>query len=166
MGENWTKLTMPKPQLSLKGRALRYLSMREHSRSELALKLTRYAEESDDVSALLDTLETLNFLSTARFSESLVNRRQARFGNQRILAELKSHGVDREQIDNVKLVLAESEATRATEVLHRKYLSIASDQQERAKQMSFLMQRGFSSKAIQIALRANRDEDTSDAYSE
>ncbi len=150
---------MAKPQLSLKGRALRYLSMREHSRSELALKLNRYAQESDDVPALLDTLETLNFLSTARFSESLVNRRQARFGNQRILAELKSHAVDREQIDKVKVSLAESEAIRATEVLHRKYSSKAADHQERAKQMNFLLQRGFSSKSIQIALRANRAQD-------
>lgn len=150
---------MAKPQLSLKGRALRYLSMREHSRSELELKLKRYAQESDDVPSLLDTLETLNFLSTARFSESLVNRRQARFGDQRILAELKSHSVDREQIDCIKASLAESEALRATEVLHRKYSCQASDHQERAKQMNFLLQRGFSSRSIQSALRANRECD-------
>jgi regulatory protein len=150
---------MAKSQLSLKGRALRYLSMREHSRSELMIKLNRYAQESDDVPALLDSLETLNFLSSARFSDSLVNRRQARFGNQRILAELKSHGIDREQIDSVKLSLLESEAMRATEVLHRKYSSKASDHQERAKQMNFLLQRGFSSKSIQMALRAHRDDD-------
>ena len=47
---------MPKPQLSLKGRALRYLSMREHSRSELALKLGRYAQEADDLQALTSLL--------------------------------------------------------------------------------------------------------------
>lgn len=157
---------MARPQLSLKGRALRYLSMREHSRSELALKLSRYAQESDDVSALLDTLETLNFLSTERFSESLVNRRQARFGNQRILAELKSHGVAREQIDSVKASLAESEAIRATEVLDRKFLLKAVDHQERAKQMNFLLQRGFSSKSIQIALRAHRDVEENQALLE
>ena len=157
---------MARPQLSLKGRALRYLSMREHSRSELALKLNRYAQESDDVSALLDTLETLNFLSTERFSESLVNRRQARFGNQRILAELKSHGVAREQIDSVKASLAESEAIRATEVLGRKFLLKAVDHQERAKQMNFLLQRGFSSKSIQIALRAHRDVEENQALLE
>lgn len=155
---------MPKPQLSLKGRALRYLSMREHSRSELALKLGRYAQETDDISALLDTLESLNFLSTARFSESLVNRRQARFGNQRILAELKSHGVDREQIKSVKLSLLESEVQRATEVLQRKYASHASDHQERAKQMNFLLQRGFSSKSIQSALRASREDGEKESF--
>lgn len=157
---------MAKPQLSLKGRALRYLSMREHSRSELALKLGRYAQETDDVPALLDSLEVLNFLSTSRFSESLVNRRQARFGNQRILAELKSHGVNREQMDGIKLGLLESETRRATEVLHRKFVSKALDHQERAKQMNFLLQRGFSSKSIQNALRACRDDNENESLYE
>ena len=48
---------MPAPTLSLKGRALRFLSMREHSRLELGRKLAKYAEEGDDVEALLDFLE-------------------------------------------------------------------------------------------------------------
>ena len=43
---------MPAPVLSLKGRALRYLSQREHSRFELRRKLSKYAEEGDDVDAL------------------------------------------------------------------------------------------------------------------
>lgn len=153
---------MSKLQLSLKGRALRYLSMREHSRNELARKLSRYAEEMDDVPALLDALEAANFLSAERFSESLVNRRQARFGNQRILAELQSHGLDKQQIDHIKSGLLESEAIRAIDVLHRKYPAKPSDHIERAKQMNFLLQRGFSGKSTQLALRASRHKDESD----
>ena len=63
---------MAKLQISLKARALRYLSAREHSRQELGRKLARYAQEGDDVEALLDTLEAAKFLSQSRFSESLV----------------------------------------------------------------------------------------------
>ncbi|MEG2034627.1 MAG: recombination regulator RecX, partial [Janthinobacterium sp.] len=59
-------------QLSLKGRALRFLSMREHSRMELRRKLQRHAQEGDDVEALLDSLEQANWLSQERFSESLI----------------------------------------------------------------------------------------------
>ncbi len=77
---------MAKLQVSLKARALRYLSAREHSRQELARKLMRYAQEGDDIDALLDTLTEANFMSETRFSESLVNRRAARFGNSRILS--------------------------------------------------------------------------------
>ena len=64
---------MPRPPLSLKGRALRYLSQREHSRLELSRKLARYAEDTDDVDALLDLLEKNNWLSQERFAESLVS---------------------------------------------------------------------------------------------
>lgn len=149
---------MLKPRISLKARALRYLSMREHSRAELSRKLARYADESDDVPALLDFLEAAKFLSAERFSDSFVNRRQARFGNQRIFAELRSHDLDEDQIDAVKAGLMESEACRASEVLLRKFPRPASDQLERVKQMRFLQQRGFSGKAIGFAMRtAYRD---------
>ena len=79
---------------SLKARALRYLSAREHSRLELARKLARYAEETDDIEALLDWLETSKFLSSTRFAESLINRLAERFGASRILMELESHQID------------------------------------------------------------------------
>ncbi len=145
---------MVRQKISLKGRALRYLSMREHSRVELARKLAPYVEESDDMDSLLDFLEAEKFLSTLRFSESLVNRRQERFGNQRILSELRSHGLADEQLVDIKSSLIETELRRATDVLLRKYSNSASDQQERAKRMRFLQQRGFSNDVIYRAMRA------------
>ncbi|MES2041243.1 MAG: recombination regulator RecX [Pseudomonadota bacterium] len=150
---------MKKPTISLKARALRFLSMREHSRMELERKLARYVEEGDDVVAVLDFLEAAKYLSGERFSESLVNRRQARFGNYRILAELQSHGLDAQDIENVKDGLKESELERAIQVLHRKFPNAPQDQQEKMKQAAFLQQRGFSSSATQAAMRASRDED-------
>ncbi len=141
-------------QISLKARALRYLSAREHSRLELGRKLARYAQESDDVEALLDSLEAAKFLSEARFSESLVNRRAARFGNSRILAELQSHGIEGDALVGIKENLAQDEATRAREVWLKKFGRTAENANEHAKQMRFLLQRGFSHRAIQSALRA------------
>ena len=44
-------------KLSLKGRALRLLGQREHSRLELQCKLAPYVEEGDDLQAILDELE-------------------------------------------------------------------------------------------------------------
>ena len=150
---------MAKPQISLKGRALRYLSMREHSRSELGRKLANYVQESDDLPALLDFLEASNFLSDERFSESLVNRRQARFGNQRICAELQSHGLDKDCIADIRSALLESEGDRARDVLHRKFFAVPADPAARMKQMNFLLQRGFSSKSVQFAIRASRERE-------
>jgi len=149
---------MAAPPLSLKARALRYLSMREHSRLELGRKLARHAEEGEDVDALLDFLEKNNWLSQERFSESLIHRRAARFGNSRILAELQSHGVQGEALAELKSGLNDSETARACEVWQRKFGEVATDPAERNKQMRFLMQRGFSQKAVRTALKGDPDD--------
>lgn len=145
---------MAKLQISLKARALKYLSAREHSRLELARKLQRYAQESDDVEALLDALEAAKLLSQSRFSESLVHRRATRFGNNRILSELQSHGIDSDALGDIKASLAQDEVARAREVWRKKFNQAPADASERAKQMRFLQQRGFSQRAIQSAMRA------------
>jgi len=150
---------MPAPQLSLKGRALRFLSMREHSRLELGRKLAKYAEEGDDVEALLDFLEKNNWLSQERFAESLVHRKAGRFGNSRVMAELKSHGLDGEALAEIKASLADSETMRASEVWQRKLGTVAADAAERAKQMRFLLQRGFSQRAAKVAMQGAPDDD-------
>lgn len=151
------------PALSLKGRALRYLSMREHSRVELGRKLARYAEEGDDVNAVLDFLEKNNWLSQERFSESLLHRRSARFGNHRIMAELQSHDVHGDALTGLKAGLADTEATRATEVWRRKFGTVAADAAERSKQMRFLLQRGFSQGAARVAMQGREDVFDDDA---
>jgi regulatory protein len=152
---------MAKLQMSLKARALKYLSAREHSRLELGRKLSRYAQEGDDIEALLDSLEAAKLLSQSRFSESLVHRRASRFGNHRILSELQTHGIDGDALGEIKVTLAQDEASRAREVWRRKFGRPPADAAERAKQMRFLQQRGFSHGAIQAAMRsaAEPDED-------
>ena len=146
-------------QLSLKGRALRFLSMREHSRMELRRKLQRHAQEGDDVEALLDSLEKANWLSQERFSESLIHRRSARFGNSRIMAELQSHGIGGEALQELKAGLAEGETARACEVWRRKFGEPATDPQTRAKQMRFLLTRGFSGDVVRRAVQGADDSD-------
>jgi regulatory protein len=151
---------MAKLQISLKARALRYLSAREHSRLELSRKLSRYAQESDDVEALLNALEAAKLLSQSRFSESLVHRRSSRFGNSRILSELQSHGIKGDALHDIKAGLADNEIARACEVWRRKFDRPPTDAKERVKQMRFLQQRGFSSGAIQAAMQIADHEDT------
>lgn len=155
---------MPALKLSLKARALRYLSAREHSRIELARKLGRYATEDDDIESLLDQLEAAKLLSDPRFSESLVHRRSARFGNRRILSELQSHGIEADVLVQLKAELALDEAARATEVLKKKYAGPPANATERGRQERFLMQRGFTSAAVREAMRrfastAHRDQE-------
>lgn len=146
-------------KISLKARALRYLSMREHSRAELARKLARYAEAADDIELLLDFLEAQDWLSQARFSEALVTRRAARYGNTRILSELQSHGIAGDALAEIKTELAADEVARACAVWHKKFGTVAAYAAERARQMRFLQQRGFSHRAIRAAMRGAADCD-------
>ena len=147
---------MARPRISLKARALRYLSAREHSRLELARKLTRHIQEGDDLDQLLDWLVAQKFLSDARFAESLVNRRAARFGSSRILSELQSHGLDDEDVSPLRISLLEDENERAFQVWEKKFGVAAASHEERAKQMRFLQQRGFSNSAIQYVIKRAR----------
>ncbi len=144
--------------ISLKARALRYLSAREHSRLELQRKLAKYAQEGDDIEALLDSLERANFLSSERFSESLVHRRSARYGNSRILAELQSHGIQKEALQDIQQQLGDDELSRAQQLWQRKFGEVAQDAQTRAKQMRFFLQRGFSMRTISQVLRGVDEE--------
>lgn len=146
---------------SLKARALRYLSAREHSRQELARKLARYAEENDDIEALLDWLETSKFLSSTRFAESLINRRAERFGVSRILMELESHQIDLSGMSELTMQLREGEGERAWSVWEKKFGSPADSAMESARQQRFLQQRGFSHQSIQMVMRrARRGEES------
>ena len=79
--------------LSLKGRALRLLSQREHSRSELAAKLAPHAESPEELAALLDLLVEQDWLSDKRAAQSLVHRRGPRLGAARLVRELRNRGV-------------------------------------------------------------------------
>lgn len=131
-------------KISLKARALKYLTAREHSRLELARKLTPHAQEGDNVEEVLDWLEKSNYLSQERFSESLVHRKASRFGSARIIAELSQHGIDDGTVSHLKQQLAQSEHERALHILQRKYDQIPENAEMRAKYGRFLMQRGFS----------------------
>lgn len=154
---------MPRSPLSLKARALNYLSSREHSRLELARKLSIYAQDDEDIEALLDWLQKTKLLSQERFSESLVHRRADRYGNQRILSELQSHGIHGDALSTVQDALTQGEAARACAVLRRKYAESPKDAMTRAKCVRFLQQRGFSHHAIQAALKIAWS-DTSDGF--
>ena len=86
--------------LSLKGRALRLLSQREHSRAELLRKLAPHVEEGDDLHALLDDLQARDFISETRVAESVLHRRAGRLGAARIRQELQSKGLGAEAVQD------------------------------------------------------------------
>jgi len=104
-----------------------------------------------EVDALLDWLEQHGHLSDARFTESRVHARAARYGNRRIQQELRQHGVALEA--NAQQALVGSEFSRACAVWQRKYGAPADDAAGRLRQMRFLASRGFSIGVVQRVLK-------------
>ena len=149
---------------ALKGRALRLLTMREHSRDELERKLSRtrkageVAPDPAALAAVLDELQELGLLDAQRFAESLVRRRAAKYGSQRIGQELRTHKLDD---DTVSCALAaldtplQDDLTRALRILRRRHPEPATSTQERARQQRFLLARGFPHDVVRQAMKAH-----------
>lgn len=145
--------------LSLKGRALRLLSQREHSRSELSAKLAPHAKSPEELTALLDWLVEHDWLSDQRAAQSLVHRRGPRLGAARLAQELRTKGVSDDLVREATAPLLATEVQRARDVWQRKFGEAPQDVKERSRQVRFLMARGFTMFAIQKAIRGETDED-------
>ena len=145
-------MRMPPP--SLKGRALRLLSQREHSRAELERKLVRHVQEGDNLAAVLDDLQAKDFISEQRTAESVVHRRAGRMGLARIRHELHAKGLSGEAMEQALAPLQDTELERAGELWRRKFTELPTDAAARAKHMRFLMARGFSGEVASRVLRA------------
>ena len=146
--------------LSLKGRALRYLAAREHSRAELERKLAAFEEVPGELARTLDELQAKGFINAQRVVDSVVHRRASRLGASRIRHELQGKGLDAQTVQDAVAQLQATEGERAREVWRKKFGQPATDAASRAKQMRFLAARGFGAEAIrQVVSGANEDLD-------
>ena len=150
--------------LSVKGRALRYLAQREHSRAELEFKLARAVQDSpeasaqDQIASALDDLAAKGLLSDSRAAEAVLNGQGQRYGSRRLKQSLQSQGLD------PALVVATLQRARGTEferalgVWRRRFGKPPADMAERARQMRFLAGRGFDGDVIRRVLQAPDDD--------
>lgn len=149
--------------LSLKGRALRYLSQREHSRLELERKLARHAPQDDGVDGqaliakVLDELTAAELLSEARVAASVLAGQGQRYGIRRLKQTLTSKGLEPELVSQTLAQARSTELERAQEVWRRRFGSPATDARERARQMRFLAGRGFDGDVIRRVVRGAED---------
>jgi regulatory protein len=141
-------MAVVKPALSLKGRALRLLSQREHSRPELERKLGGAETDPTELARALDELEAKGFISEVRVVDSVIHRRAAKLGTGRLRQELQAKGVSAEAVAEAVDRLRGTELERAREVWRKKFGEPAQDAAGRAKQMRFLATRGFGGEAI------------------
>lgn len=146
-------------QLSLKGRALRLLSGREHSRAELERKLAPHEQEPGQLQRVLDELQGKGFIDEQRVMESVLHRRAGKLGAGRLRQELLGKGLGPELVGQAMQQLRTTELDRARDVWRRKFDSPPQDAAERGKQARFLAARGFDGEVIRRVLAGGAQDD-------
>jgi regulatory protein len=145
-----------KAQPGARARALKLLARREHTRRELAARLSGHVEDGAELEALLDEFTARGWLSEDRVVEQVLHAKRGRFGLARIRQALVERGVPEALIGPALDGLKASEVDAARGVWTRKFRSPPTTTAERARQVRFLQSRGFS---VETALRVVRGGD-------
>jgi regulatory protein len=133
-----------RPLSPLRDRALAYLARREHTRQELANKLALAGYPGAAIEAQLDDLARRGLLSDERFAENYVASKQGRFGALKLTHDLRSRGVDESIVQMTLAAATDTELERARSVWNKRFGVPPANALEKAKQVRFLQNRGFS----------------------
>ena len=107
---------------------------------------------------MLDSLQAKDFINEGRVVASVLHRRSAKLGTQRIKQELQAKGLEPEAVADAVSSLRASELERARAVWRKKFGTQPADAAERGKQMRFLASRGFGGDTIHRVVSGG-DED-------
>ena len=140
----------PESAAALKARALRLLARREHSREELARKLSPHAQSAALLESVLAGLQEKKQLSDERYAEERARWLARKYGAAKIRHELKAKGVADQLAE--RLTSGLDDVAKARQILQRKYPNHGMTREERAKRARFLQSRGFSYDTIRSAL--------------
>jgi regulatory protein len=134
-----------------------YLARREHGRSELFNKLTRFGFEADVADDAVARLVEDGLQSDVRFAEAFVRSRinQGK-GPAKIRADLREKGVNDGVTEDGIRDADEDWYALAVEVRLKKFgAERPAEFKEKARQMRFLQSRGFEQDQIQAAVSAS-----------
>jgi len=137
-------------------KAMDYLARREHGRSELFDKLTRFGFEADVADDAVARLVEDGLQSDARFVEAFVRSRiKQGKGPLRIRADLREKGVNDGVTEDGIREADQDWNGLAVEVRLKKFgAERPAEFKEKARQMRFLQSRGFEQDQIQSAVSA------------
>ncbi|WP_407304306.1 regulatory protein RecX [Acinetobacter sp.] len=154
--------SQPKPKgltgSRLRSYAFAVLTRREYSKADLIEKLALYAMDRDEVLKLVDELARENYQSDQRVAEIMLSSQKRKGkGPNRIKLALKSKKID------ASLIQEELKETdwneQAYQLKVKKYgVKVEKEPKLKAKQIRFLMYRGFEMDAIIKAITRKEDE--------
>ena len=142
----------------LRSYAFAVLTRREYSKAELIEKLALYAMNRDEVLKLVDELATQNYQSDQRVAEIMLSSQKRKGkGPNRIKLALKSKKIDSSLIQEE---LKETDWNeQAYQLKVKKFgLPVEKEAKLKAKQIRFLMYRGFEMDAIIKAITRKEND--------
>lgn len=152
-----------RPELTPQQRALGLLVRREHSRRELARKLTARGIEPDAARDAVDRMTAEGWQDDDRFAEQLIRTRAANgYGPLHIRAELGTHGIDRDRVQAAMEAFEASEGdwmSLAQDLVRRRFAGRLEDPVIQRKAADLLARRGFTAEQVRRASRYDPEMD-------
>ena len=110
---------------------------------------------AEGIEAALDDFERFGYLSDARYAHALVAQLAGHLGRRAIARDLRERGIAADEAKAALSPLAErDELADATALWQRRFGRAPADERERARQVRFLVSRGFSAATAFRVLRA------------
>lgn len=135
----------------LKSYLLSLLARREYSEWELRQKLTKFTTDDQLITDLLNEFKCQNWQSDQRFTESLINSSKTKYGQLKILHQLKNKGINTE-LDDITLPSIAEQTEVAITLLQKKYKQAEESLTAKQKYFQFLRYRGFQQEVIYQAI--------------
>lgn len=158
----------------VKSLAISFLARREFTRSELEKKLSYYCRYDDQaqarITAILDELESIGYLSEERYINNAIRLYQKKYGTARVISLLRNQGISDRMLEIVRKKMHLTEFERADAVWKKKFglfsKFIGNDfsteeniqnnkLQVYKKQAEFLLRRGFDFEIVRCVLKKN-----------
>ena len=137
----------------LRQQAIKLLARREHTRVELARKLSGLGTQ-EEIATVLADMEASQLQSDNRTAENYLRSNASRLGASRLRHTLKTRGVAPEMIEE-QLAQADlpDEIERARAAWSRKFSAAPANPKEWARQARFLQSRGFAGDIVRRVLK-------------
>ncbi len=149
---------------SARALALRMLARRDYSRLELATRLGARGVSATEIATMLDDFERLGYLSDQRYANALVAQRVGHVGKRKIERDLHEKGIAGDAArEALSGLAARDELADALALWERRFGHAPVDEREKARQVRYLVSRGFSASIAFRVLRtagARIDDDS------
>lgn len=140
-------------------KALRCLEYRSHSEKELWQKLIRAGSKEEDIPPVMEFLKEYGFINDADYALRLARDLQKikKYGKHRIIAELKSRGIDSCYIDDAVAELDWDERDSLYPMVLKK-LGNDFDRKNIEKVVRYFSYRGYSYDDIKSCIESIKDQ--------